>query len=499
MSSSQIAGRRKDLKIIIMSATLDSLKFQKYFGDGTDAGKAPLLKVSGRTFPVETYYTQEPEPNYVDAAIRTVLMIHQAEDEGDILLFLTGEEEIEDACRKIKGEGDELARNSGGAVGPLLVVPLYSSLPPNQQQRIFDPAPPPSVPGGAPGRKVVISTNIAETSLTIDGIVYVVDPGFFKQKVYNPRIRVESLLVSPISKASAQQRAGRAGRTRPGKCFRLYTEKDFVNELEEQTHPEILRSNLANTVLELVKLGIKDLVHFDYMDAPAPETIMRALELLNYIGALDDEGDMTPLGAIMAEFPLDPQLAKMLIVSPEMRCSNELLSLTAMLSIPNVFLRPVNARKEADQAKAQFVHPEGDHLTLLNVYHAYKSNEHDRNWAYNNFLSQRALQQADNVRTQLKRSMEKHDLDLVSTPFEDKSYYLNIRKALSSGFFMQVAHKEGEKGNYLTIKDNQVVKLHKACGLDTTPEWVVFNEFVLTTANVSQFPRSALYPRYTSH
>lgn len=244
-----------------MSATLDSLKFQKYFGDGTDAGKAPLLKVSGRTFPVETFYTQAPEPNYLEAAIRTCLMIHQAEDQGDVLLFLTGEEEIEDACRKIKAEGDELARASAGTVGPLLVVPLYSSLPPQQQQRIFDPAPPPSVAGGAPGRKIVISTNIAETSLTIDGIVYVVDPGFFKQKVYNPRIRVESLLVSPISKASAQQRAGRAGRTQPGKCFRLYTEKDFVNELEEQTHPEILRSNLANTVLELVKLGIKDLVH----------------------------------------------------------------------------------------------------------------------------------------------------------------------------------------------------------------------------------------------
>lgn len=244
-----------------MSATLDSKKFQRYFGDGTDAGMAPLLTVSGRTFPVETFYTQEPETNYVEAAIRTVLMIHQAEDEGDILLFLTGEEEIEDSCRKIKSEGDELAKSSGGTIGPLLVVPLYSSLPPNQQQRIFDKAPPASVPGGAPGRKVVISTNIAETSLTIDGIVYVVDPGFFKQKVYNPRIRVESLLVSPISKASAKQRAGRAGRTRPGKCFRLYTEKDFVSELEEQTHPEILRSNLANTVLELVKLGIKDLVH----------------------------------------------------------------------------------------------------------------------------------------------------------------------------------------------------------------------------------------------
>lgn len=302
-----IAKRRPDLKIIVMSATLDIQKFAKYFGDGTESGKAPVVQVSGRTFPVETYYTAEPEPNYLEAAIRTTLMIHQAEDAGDVLLFLTGEEEIEDACRRIKAEGDELCQN--GLAGPILVVPLYSSLPPQQQQRIFDAAPDNKDSKGPPGRKVVVSTNIAETSLTIDGIVYVVDPGFFKQKVYNPRIRVESLLVSPISKASAQQRAGRAGRTRPGKCFRLYTEKDFVRELEDQTHPEILRSNLANTVLELVKLGIKDLVHFDYMDAPAPETIMRALELLNYLAALDDEGGLTPLGQIMAEFPLDPQVS----------------------------------------------------------------------------------------------------------------------------------------------------------------------------------------------
>jgi pre-mRNA-splicing factor ATP-dependent RNA helicase DHX15/PRP43 len=325
-----------------MSATLDVEKFSKYFGTVSPTGRAPIVKVSGRTFPVETYYTQEPEPNYVEAAIRTVLMIHQAEDPGDVLLFLTGEEEIEDACRRIKAEGDELANNGLG--GPLLVLPLYSSLPPAAQQRIFDPAPEPRFPGGPPGRKVVVSTNIAETSLTIDGIVYVVDPGFFKQKVYNPRIRVESLLVSPISKASAQQRAGRAGRTRPGKCFRLYTEKDFVKELEEQTYPEILRSNLANTVLELVKLGIKDLVHFDYMDAPAPETIMRALELLNYLAALDDDGNLTPLGEIMAEFPLDPQLAKMLICSPEFGCSNEMLSLTAMLSGMLMRLANVNVR-----------------------------------------------------------------------------------------------------------------------------------------------------------
>ena len=234
-----VAKRRPDLKIVVMSATLDALKFQKYFNN------APLLKVPGRTFPVEVFYTQEPEKDYVEAAIRTVLMIHQAEDPGDILVFLTGEDEIEDACRKIRTESERLLEEEPDLCGPLKVVPLYSSLPPAQQQRIFDPAPAPVRVNGPMGRKVVVSTNIAETSLTIDGIVYVVDPGFSKQKVYNPRIRVESLLVSPISKASAQQRAGRAGRTRPGKCYRLYTERDWASELIEQTYPEILRSNLA--------------------------------------------------------------------------------------------------------------------------------------------------------------------------------------------------------------------------------------------------------------
>lgn len=256
-----LAKTRKDLKIIIMSATLDVLKFQKYFGlrlgDKVDTALAPLVKIPVRTHPVEVFYTQKPEPDYVEAAIRTVLMIHRAEDPGDILLFLTDEQEIEDACRKITQEADDLINSDPDSVGPLMCVPLYSSLSPQQQQRIFDTAPKPRSPQGPPGRKVVVSTNIAETSLTIDGIVYVVDPGFSKQNVYNPRIRVESLLVSPISKASAQQRAGRAGRTRPGKCFRLYTEEDFMGELEEETYPEILRSNLASCVLVLVKLGIR--------------------------------------------------------------------------------------------------------------------------------------------------------------------------------------------------------------------------------------------------
>jgi len=387
--------------------------------------------------------------------------------------------EIEDACRKISREAANLSPKEHGE---LRCVPLYSTLPPAQQQKIFEAAPGPRFEGGPTGRKVIVATNIAETSLTIDGIVYVIDPGFSKQKVYNPRIRVESLLVSPISKASAQQRAGRAGRTRPGKCFRLYTEKAFKKDLIEQTYPEILRSNLGSVVLQLKKLGIDDLVHFDFMDPPAPETLMRALELLNYLGALDDEGNLTKEGEMMAEFPLDPQLAKMLISSPKHKCSNEILSITAMLSVPNCFLRPKEAQKASDEAKARFSHVDGDHLTLLNAYHAYNQHGEDTNWCYENFVNCRSMKAAANVRQQLVRIMNRLELSLVSTDFGSKEYYINIRKCLVTGFFMQVAHYE-RTGHYLTIKDNQTVALHPSTCLDHKPEWCLYNEFVLTTKN----------------
>ncbi|KAI5860339.1 P-loop containing nucleoside triphosphate hydrolase protein [Durotheca rogersii] len=472
-----VVKRRKDLKLIVMSATLDAQKFQRYFF------QSPLLAVPGRTFPVEIYYTPEPEKDYVEAAIRTVLQIHATEPEGDILLFLTGEEEIEDTCRKISLEVDELLRETD--CGPMKVYPLYGTLPPNQQQKIFEPAPAALRKGGKPGRKCIISTNIAETSLTIDGIVYVVDPGFSKQKIYNPRLRVESLLVSAISKASAQQRAGRAGRTKPGKCFRLYTEEAFKTELTEQTYPEILRSNLSNTVLELKKLGVKDLVHFDLMDPPAPETMMRALEELNYLACLDDEGELTPLGSLASEFPLDPSLAVMLISSPEFHCSNEILSIASLLSVPQVFVRPAQKRRQADEMKNHFKHPDGDHLTLLNVYHAFKGvinrGEDAKQWCHEHYVSYRHLSNADNVRSQLRRIMDTNGIELFSTEFTDKDYYINIRRALLSGLFMKVAKRENGKV-YRTLKDNnQPVMLHPSTVLETEYEWVLYHEFVLTT------------------
>ncbi|KAG9075422.1 DEAH-box ATP-dependent RNA helicase prp43, partial [Ceratobasidium sp. UAMH 11750] len=392
---------------------------------------------------------------YLKGAIETVLTIHQAEDEGDILVFLTGEEEIEDTCRRIRIEAENLDSSKKDRPGPLMCVPLHSSLPLAQQQRVFDPPPP-------GGRKVVVSDNVAETGLTIGGIVS----------------QMESLFVSPISQASAQQRAGRAGRTRPGKCFRLYTERDYGVELVGQTPPEILRLNLANTVLQLLKLGVANLAQFDYMDAPAPGMVTCALELLKVLSALDDDGNLTSLGGIMAEFPLEPQLAKVLIVSPEFRCSNELLSIVAMLSVPNVWLRPDNRRKEADAAKRVFTVPDSDHLTLMNVYNEYVNNKGDKKWCWNHYLSQSALQQAENVRQRLERSMERFDFDLVSQT-DKRKLFTSIRQALVCGLFMQVVHR-GAKDRYVIVKDDPVVSLHPSCGLDNTPEWVLFNEFVPT-------------------
>ncbi|KAF9785477.1 P-loop containing nucleoside triphosphate hydrolase protein [Thelephora terrestris] len=471
-----VTKRRPDLRLIITSATLDTHKFQQYFGTD-EHSLAPLFVIQGRTHPVEVIHAQEQEPDYITDAIRTVLRIHRMEGEGDILLFLTGQEEVDNACKGIMTGAQDLLKQNPSAVGPLVCIPLYASLDAEQQERVFDPPPPRRNPGGPAGRKVVVSTNIAETSTTVDGIVYVVDSGVSKQSVYNPRIRVESLSVSPISKASAKQRAGRAGRTKPGKCFRLYTEKEF-KAFKDQDPPGILRGNLDSTVLALVKIGTRDLVQFDYIDSPAPETLPRALATLNYLGALDNEGDLTVLGITMAELPLDPQLAKALVVSPEFGCSVEILTIVSMLSVPNVWVRPTNQRLEADRARASLTIPDGDHLTLLNVYDKWVRNSRRSNWSWNNYVSQRSLLEAEQARCQLESLMIRFDIELVSAG-KGPGLHKRVREALACGFFMQVAHKEGRA--YVTVKDNQKVFIHPSCGLGDKPEWVLFNEFVLTS------------------
>ena len=277
--------KRPELKLIVTSATLDSVKFSEYFF------QAPIFRIPGRTFPVEILYTKEPESDYLDAALITVMQIHLTEPPGDILVFLTGQEEIDTACEVLY----ERMKKLGQGVPDLIILPVYGALPSDMQTRIFDPAPPGS-------RKVVIATNIAETSLTIDGIFYVVDPGFVKQKIYNPKAGMDSLVVTPISQAAAQQRSGRAGRTGPGKCYRLYTERAFRDEMIPTPVPEIQRTNLAATLLQLKAMGINNLLEFDFMDAPSAETMITALSELYNLSALDDDGLLTRLGRRVSIF-----------------------------------------------------------------------------------------------------------------------------------------------------------------------------------------------------
>ncbi|XP_023012219.2 ATP-dependent RNA helicase pea isoform X1 [Leptinotarsa decemlineata] len=456
----QAVLKRKELKLIVTSATLDAVKFSEYFF------KAPIFTIPGRTFPVEVLYTKEPETDYLDASLVTVMQIHLREPPGDILLFLTGQEEIDTACEILY----ERMKSLGPDVPDLIILPVYSALPSEMQTRIFEPAPPGS-------RKVVIATNIAETSLTIDGIFYVVDPGFVKQKVYNSKTGMDSLVVTPISQAQAKQRAGRAGRTGPGKCYRLYTERAYRDEMLPTPVPEIQRTNLTTTVLQLKTMGINDLLNFDFMDAPPVESLIMALEQLHSLSALDDEGLLTRLGRRMAEFPLEPNLSKMLIMSVDLLCSDEILTIVSMLSVQNVFYRPKDKQALADQKKAKFNQPEGDHLTLLAVYNSWKNNKFSNAWCYENFVQVRTLKRAQDVRKQLLGIMDRHKLDVVSAGRNT----VRIQKAICSGFFRNASKKDPQEG-YRTLVDGQVVYIHPSSALfNRQPEWVIYHELVQTT------------------
>merc|ERR1719266_439424 len=448
---------RPELKLVVTSATLDAVKFSEYFFE------APIFSIPGRTFPVEILYSREPESDYLDASLMSVMQIHLNEPPGDVLLFLTGQEEIDTACEVLF----ERMKCLGPEVPELIILPVYSALPSEMQSRIFDPAPPGS-------RKVVVATNIAETSLTIDGIYYVVDPGFVKQKVYNSKTGMDSLVVTPISQANAKQRAGRSGRTGPGKTYRLYTERAYRDEMLATPVPEIQRTNLASTVLQLKAMGINDLLHFDFMDAPPVEAMIHALELLHTLSALDDEGLLTRLGRRMAEFPLDPNLSKMLIMSVNLGCSDEILTIVSMISVQDVFYRPKEKQAVADQKKAKFNQPEGDHLTLLAVYNAWKTNKFSSAWCYENFVQMRTLKRAQDVRKQLMGIMDRHRLDIVSCGKSTS----RVQKTICSGFFRNAAKKDPQEG-YRTLVDSQMVSIHPSSALfHRQPEWVVFHEVV---------------------
>lgn len=461
-----VARARPDFKLLISSATLDAVKFSDYFDS------APIFRIPGRRFPVEILYTKTPEADYMGAAVVAALQIHAMEPlgDGDILIFLTGQEEIETVEEILR----EKIRRLGTKIAELIICPIYANLPTELQAKVFEPTP-------KRARKLVLATNIAETSLTIDGIKYVIDSGFMKLKCYNHRTGMESLLVNPISKASANQRAGRSGRTGPGKCFRLYTACDFYNDLDDNIAAEIQRTNLANVVLTLKSLGVHDLLRFDFMDPPPAEALVKALELLYALGALNKNGELTRVGELMSEFPLDPMLSKMIVASNKYKCSDEIISIAAMLSVGNsMFYRPKAKKVLADSAHRSFHFGNvGDHIALLNVYRSWKESNHSTQWCYENYVQATSMRRARDIRDQLEGLLRRVGIPLTSNLNDLDA----IKKAIASGFFPHSAkqlHKYGEV--YRTVKNLQNVYIHPSSGLaGVFPKWIIYHELVLTT------------------
>lgn len=468
------------LKLVVMSATLDARGFSEYF----DGAKA--VYIQGRQYPVEIMYTYAVEPDYLDASLVTVIQIHMEEAPGDILVFLTGQEEIESMERLLRERAEHLPEN----MQKILVVPIYAALPCEQQMQVFKPAP-------VGFRKVILATNIAETSVTIPGIRYVIDPGLVKARAYDPRIGMESLVVIPISKAQALQRSGRAGREGPGKCFCLYTEEEF-GKLTDSTVPEIKRCNLSNVVLQLKALGVDDVIGFDFMDKPSKTTIVKSLEHLHALGALTDEGKLSdPVGSQMAQLPLEPLYAKAILVSSTFKCSEEMLTIVAMLSVESIFYTPREKMKEAKAARQRFCSPDGDHITLVNIYKAcfeevqktkdtnhgnYKVSTLNKNiqkWCRSNFVNGRSFSHAMNIHRQLKGYVQQMGLPIISCE-ED---WMQLRRCLCASFFLNAACKQLD-GTYRAMANGQIVSIHPSSVLSgTKPDCLIFNELVRTNRN----------------
>ncbi|ELU42231.1 ATP-dependent RNA helicase DHX8 [Rhizoctonia solani AG-1 IA] len=446
-----IARFRPELRLLISSATMDAKKFSGYFDD------APIFYVPGRRYPVDIHYTPQPEANYLHAAITTVFQIHTTQPKGDILVFFTGQDEIDAAMENLQ----ETARALGNKVAELIVCPIYANLPSEMQAKIFEPT-----PEGA--RKA--TTNIAETSITIDGVVFVIDPGFVKQNSYNPRSGM-------CSRASANQRAGRAGRIGPGKAFRLYTKWAYSNELEENTVPEIQRTNLGMVVLLLKSLGINNLIEFEFMDPPPGETLMRALELLYALGALNDRGELTKLGRRMAEFPVDPMLSKTIIASEQYSYK----------------------KMHADKARQNFVKNGGDHFTLLNIWDQWSETNYSQQWCYENFVQFKSLSRVRDIRDQLAGLCDRVEVVIQSNP--NSNDITPIQKAVTSGYFYNTARTNSQHtccvltnllqarlqksgDSYRTLKTNQTVYIHPSSSLfQAQPpiKFALYYELVMTS------------------
>lgn len=460
----KIRKKRPELRIVISSATLQAEDFLRFFsndektnssGEDSEFGDVGrIISLEGRMYPVDILFLDSPAEDYVERAIKSVFDIHAQEDDGDILIFLTGRDEIERAVQRIS----ERAAMLHPKAKSLLPLPLFSGLTTEQQMYVFEPTPENT-------RKVIISTNIAEASVTIDGIVYVVDCGFAKLRAYNPQTGIETLTAVPISKASATQRAGRAGRTKPGKCFRLYTQQSY-EMLLETTIPEIQRSNLAPVVMQLKALGIDNVVRFDFLTPPPAELVIRALELLYSLGAIDDYAKLTkPLGFRMAELAVEPMMGKVLLSAPSFGCLSEVLSIAAMVSLQgSVWIQHDGDRGASESARRRFAVEEGDHLTYLNVYQAFiTKGKKDSKWCRDNYLNYKSLLRAVSIRAQLKRYLERFgirvDESLAGPQHHAEMMPEQIRRCLTTGYFAHAAKMQPD-GTFRTVSGGITLHAH---------------------------------------
>ena len=470
----RVVSKRIDFRLIVTSATMDSEKFSAFFSG------APVFTIPGRVFPVECFYAKANPRDYVQAAVDQAITVHanQASVPGDILIFLTGQEDIEACCVLLADRLEQVMskRNEDDIViPPLTILPMYSQLPSEIQGKIFAPS---------PYRKVIVATNIAETSLTVDGVKFVIDSGFCKLKVYNPRIGMDTLQITPISQANANQRKGRAGRTGPGTTWRLYTEHSYISDMLSNQVPEIQRTNLANVVLLLKSLGVKDILSFDFMDPPPRGTLLNSLHQLWLLGALDYFGDLTELGRRMSAFPLDPALSRMVLSGINFGCSSEIITIVAMLSVPSLFHRPKGREAEADSAREKFSVPESDHLTLLNVFQQWQANRGITNWCERHFLNNKGLRKVKEVRDQIS--------DIVKAQGETESSlgadFDGIRKSIIFAYFGNVAKLKGI-AEYCNIMTSVPCVLHPSSALygsGQTPEYIIYHEVVKTSKEYMQ-------------
>ena len=447
--------RRADLKLVIASATIDSAKFSRYFNN------APVIEVSGRTFPVDVLWWHEDVdhrqmPGTIAQAVKEV---HNSRRPGDILVFLPGVDDINSTAKEI----EELK------LAGLLVLTAHGGQAPEEQARIFE---------SARARKVILATNIAETSITVDGVVFVIDSGLIKQTSFHAHYGIQSLDVQAHSQSGCQQRAGRAGRTQAGVCIRLFTEENF-RERPQFTEPEIKRVSLAGVVLQMEALGIREVEKFDFIDPPNAATFHEAYETLKALGAIKERngGGLTKLGVEMSRLPLEPRIARMVLEAEKHGCVREIVTVAAFLSAPNVFVRPRDKQWQADGAHMAFRNIRSDALTYLRIWQEYAASNYDRSWCHEHFLNSRTLWEVKNIRQQLMDVLLRQRIGISSSADEEI-----ILRSYTAGLIHNLLEHNARFSYAGRVRELYEVFIHPGSSVfGRQPRWMVASEIMRTT------------------